>query len=53
MRECIEAARPRRIRATVLLRELRELGYDGRIGQLKVFVAPFKRPDGSLLDGAR
>lgn len=40
--ERIEAARPRWIPATVLLRELRERGYKGGISQLKVFVAPFK-----------
>jgi transposase len=41
--ERIAAARPRWIPATVLLRELRERGYDGGISQLKVFVAPFKQ----------
>ncbi|SPK77385.1 transposase (fragment) (plasmid) [Cupriavidus taiwanensis] len=41
--ERIEAARPRWIPATVLLRELRERGYDGGVSQLKVFLAPHKR----------
>lgn len=40
----VEAARPRWIPATVLLRELHERGYDGGISQLKAFVAPFKQP---------
>jgi transposase len=43
LRERIGAARPDWIPATVLLRELRECGYDGGISQLKVFLAPFKR----------
>ncbi|MCY1473645.1 hypothetical protein D9M68_69340 [compost metagenome] len=43
--ERIEAARPRWIPATVLLRELRERGYDGGISQLKVFLAPHKRAE--------
>jgi transposase len=45
--ERIEAARPDWIPATVLLRELKERGYEGGISQLKVFLAPFKqvRPD--------
>ncbi len=38
----IEAARPHWIPATVLLRELREEGYDGGISQLKVFLAPYR-----------
>lgn len=41
--ERIEAARPRWIPATVLLRELRERGYAGGISQLKAFIAPMKR----------
>jgi transposase len=41
--ERIEAARPRWIPATVLLRELRERGYEGGISQLKAFIAPLKR----------
>lgn len=39
------AARPHRIPATVLLRELREIGYDGGISQLKVFMAALKQPE--------
>lgn len=38
----IEAARPHWIPATVLLRELRDEGYDGGISQLKVFLAQYK-----------
>jgi transposase len=38
----IEAARPRWIPATVLLREVRERGYPGGISQLKAYLAPFK-----------
>jgi transposase len=41
--ERIEQARPRWIPATVLLREIRELGHDGGISQLKAWLAPFKR----------
>jgi transposase len=41
--ERIEAARPRWIPATVLLREIHALGYAGGISQLKVFLAPFKQ----------
>lgn len=41
----IAAARPRWIPATVLLRELRERGYDGGISQLKVFLSPHKRAE--------
>lgn len=37
--ERIEAARPHWIPATVLLREVRQAGYEGGISQLKVFVA--------------
>jgi transposase len=39
----IEAARPRWIPATVLLRELRERGYDGGVSQLKAFTAPLRQ----------
>lgn len=38
----VEAARPMWIPATVLLREIRERGYDGGISQLKVHLAPLK-----------
>ena len=38
----IEAAQPRWIPATVLLREIRERGYEGGISQLKAYLAPFK-----------
>lgn len=41
----IQAARPHWIPATVLLRELREEGYDGGISQLKVFLAPHKHTE--------
>ncbi len=41
--ERIVQARPRWIPATVLLREIRERGYDGGISQLKAWLAPFKR----------
>jgi transposase len=40
--ERIKAARPRWIPATVLLREIRELGYDGGVTQLKDYLAPHK-----------
>jgi transposase len=39
----IEAARPRWIPATVLLREIVERGYSGGITQLKAYLAPLKR----------
>ena len=42
LRERIEAAQPRWIPATVLLREIRERGYEGGISQLKAYLAPFK-----------
>lgn len=42
LQQRIEAARPHWIPATVLLRELRELGYDGGISQLKVYLSSFK-----------
>jgi len=47
LRERVEAARPHWIPATVLLRELRERGYEGGISQLKAHLRPFKqvRPD--------
>lgn len=46
----IEAARPRWIPATVLLREIREQGYSGGISQLRAYVAPFKhRPEEPLI----
>lgn len=41
--ERMAQARPRWIPATVLLREIRERGYDGAISQLKAWLAPFKR----------
>jgi transposase len=40
----LEAARPAWIPATVLLRELRERGYDGGISQLREYLVPFKQP---------
>lgn len=40
----VQAARPAWIPATVLLRELRERGYDGGISQLKQFLMPLKQP---------
>jgi transposase len=43
--ERVAAARPHWIPATVLLRELREAGYDGGISQLKAFLAPHKQPE--------
>jgi transposase len=39
----VEAARPQWIPATVLLRELRERGYDGGISILKTYLAPMKQ----------
>lgn len=39
----IEAARPHWIPAVVLLREIRERGYEGGLTQLKTFLAPHKR----------
>jgi transposase len=41
--ERIEAARPKWIPAAVLLREIRDLGYEGGVTQLKIFLAPHKR----------
>src|SRR5215467_11892568 len=40
--ERIEAARPRWIPATVLMRDLQERGYGGGISQLKAFTAPLR-----------
>src|SRR4030095_13849647 len=40
--ERVEQARPRWIPATVLLREIRERGYDGGISQLKEWPAALK-----------
>src|ERR1043166_1458867 len=39
----VEAARPKWIPATVLLREIRERGYPGGISQLKAYLLPLKR----------
>ena len=44
VRERIERAKPNRLAATVLLRELRELGYDGGYTQLKALVAEIAPP---------
>ena len=41
--ERVEQARPRWIPATVLLREIGELGYQGGISQLKAWLAPLKK----------
>ena len=43
LHERIEQARPRWIPATVLLREIGERGYDGRISQLRAWLAPLKK----------
>lgn len=43
LEERVQAARPAWIPATVLLREIRERGYDGGISQLKAFLAPLKQ----------
>jgi transposase len=43
LRERVEQARPRWIPATVLLREIRELGYGGGISQLKAWLAPLRK----------
>lgn len=46
LQERIEAARPRWIPATVLLREIHAQGYTGGISQLKAYLRPFKqRPE--------
>jgi transposase len=42
VRARIEAARPKWIPAVVLLREIRERGYEGGLTQLKTFIAPLK-----------
>lgn len=42
LRRRVEQAKPRWIPATVLLREIRERGYDGGISQLKAWLAPLK-----------
>lgn len=42
LRERVAQARPRWIPATVLLREIRERGYEGGISQLKAWLAPMK-----------
>lgn len=44
LQERIAQARPDWIPATVLLRELHELGYAGGISQLRAYLAPFKQP---------
>lgn len=49
MLERVAAARPHWIPATVLLRELREAGYEGGISQLKVFLAPHKHAEAEPL----
>ena len=43
LRGRLEAARPHWIPASVLQRELRALGYEGGISQLKLFIGPRKR----------
>lgn len=45
LQERIEAAKPKWIPATVLLREIQERGYTGGISQLKCYLAPFKQHD--------
>ncbi|MBG6082442.1 IS21 family transposase [Rubrivivax gelatinosus] len=40
--ERVRQARPRWIPATVLLREIRERGYEGGVSQLKAWLAPMK-----------
>lgn len=42
LRQRVEQAQPRWIPATVLLREIRERGYNGGISQLKAWLAPLK-----------
>ncbi len=42
VRARIEAARPQWIPAVVLLREIRQRGYEGGLTQLKAFIAPMK-----------
>src|SRR5438067_2027201 len=41
----VDHARPRWIPATVLLREIRERGYDGGISQLRAWLAPQKKSE--------
>lgn len=43
--ERVKQARPRWIPATVLLREIRERGYEGGISQLKVWLAPLRQQE--------
>lgn len=43
VRERLASAKPDVIPATVLLREIAELGYTGGISQLKAFMAPLRR----------
>lgn len=43
LQERIEAARPHRIPAMVLLCEIQALGFAGGISQIKSYLAPFKR----------
>lgn len=42
LRQRVQQAKPRWIPATVLLREIREHGYDGGISQLKAWLVPLK-----------
>lgn len=51
--ERVAAARPHWIPATVLLRELREAGYEGGISQLKAFLAPHKHAEAESGGGSR
>lgn len=43
LRERVEQARPRWIPAVVLLREIKDRGYEGGLTQLKMWLAPLKR----------
>lgn len=45
LQQRVEQARPRWIPATVLQREIAELGYDGGISQLKAWLAPLKQAE--------
>lgn len=45
LHERVEQARPRWIPATVLLREIRERGYDGGISQLRAWLAPLRKSE--------
>ena len=45
LQERIKAARPQWIPAVVLLREIRERGYEGGLTQLKAYLAAFKRQE--------